>query len=180
MITDGIVSTEWIYKNIFGFTEDEIGDVRNQILDDHKTKFRREQIETEGNDPLQSGEAVGTPSDLTSSDEEGGDTAAGSMWDESGGSNEGGQPGAGRPKEPNKYGKDSGIRGRDPLGAHDKKKGGSGAPKYGKSLALAHYDSLKKSMNFNKKEREIITEVSELEEEYQNEVSSLTKGTSNE
>ena len=51
--------------------------------------------------------------------------------------------------------------------------------KYGKALALAHYDSLKKSMNFNKNEREIITEVSELEEEYQNEVSSLGNGNSN-
>ena len=37
-----------------------------------------------------------------------------------------------RPKEPNKYGKDSGVRGRDPLGSHDMKKGGSGSPKYGK------------------------------------------------
>ena len=59
------------------------------------------------------------------------------------------------------------------------KKGGSGAPKYGKALALSHYDSLKKSMNFNKKDREIITEVSELEEEYQNEVSSFSNDKSN-
>ena len=65
------------------------------------------------------------------------------------------------------------------MGAHDKKKGGSGSPKYGKSLALAHYDCLKKSMNFNKKEREIITEVSELEEEYKNELSSFTDDKSN-
>jgi len=179
MINNGILSTEWIYKSVFNFSDEEINDVREQILDDQKTKFRRDQIENEGNDPLKSGEAVGTPSDLTSSDEEGGDTAAGSMYDAVGGSNEGGQPGAGRPKEPNKYSKDSGIRGRDPLGAHDKKKGGSGAPKYGKSLALSHYDSLKKSMSFGKKDQKLITEVSELEEEYQNEVSSLTKDSSN-
>ena len=101
------------------------------------------------------------------------------MWGEEGGSNEGGQPGAGRPKEPNKYSKDSGVRGRDPLGAHDKKKGGSSSPKYGKSLALSHYDSLKKAMNFGKKDQELITEVSELEKEYQNEVTSLTKDASN-
>ena len=60
-----------------------------------------------------------------------------------------------------------------------RKKGGSGAPKYGKALALSHYDSLKKSMSFGKKDQELITEVSELEEEYQNEVTSLTKDTSN-
>ena len=37
--------------------------------------------------------------------------------DDEGGSEEGGQQGAGRPKEANKYSKDSGVRGRDPLGA---------------------------------------------------------------
>ena len=97
-----------------------------------------------------------------------------------GGSPPGGWNGAGRPKEGGKYGKDSGARGRDPLGAHDKRKGGSGSPKYGKTLALAQYDSLKKSMTFGRKEKEIITEVTELEQEYKDEVSSLTKGVSNE
>ena len=74
-----------------------------------------------------------------------------------------------------KYGKDSGARGRDPLGAHDKKKGGSSSPKYGKPLALAHFDKIKKSMEINKKEVKIISETSEVEKEYKNEVSSLTK-----
>lgn len=172
MLRDGIVSTEWIYKNIFKFTDDEIKEQDEQIAFDYKTKFRRQQIETEGNDPAESGESQGTPSDLAMG-------RTGHELDDKGGSEEGGQPGAGRPKEPNKYSKDSGVRGRDPLGAHDKKKGGSGAPKYGKALALSHYDSLKKSMSFGKKDQELITEVSELEEEYQNEVTSLTKDTSN-
>ena len=30
----------------------------------YKTKFRRSQIEAEGNDPAKSGEATGTPSDM--------------------------------------------------------------------------------------------------------------------
>ena len=167
MLRDGLCSSEWIYKNIFNFTQEEIKEMDKQITFDYKTKFRRQQIEQEGNDPAESGESQGTPSDLALG-------RTGHELDDEGGSEEGGQPGAGRPKEPNKYGKDSGARGRDPLGAHDKKKGGSGAPKYGKALALSHYDSLKKSMNFNKKDREIITEVSELEEEYQNEVSSFS------
>ena len=172
MVRDGLVSSEWIYKNIFNFTEDEIKEMDEQITFDYRNKFRRQQIEAEGNDPAQSGQSQGTPSDLAMG-------RTGHELEDEGGSEEGGQPGAGRPKEPNKYGKDSGARGRDPLGAHDKKKGGSGSPKYGKALALAHYDSLKKSMNFNKKEREIITEVSELEEEYKNEVTSFTNGDSN-
>ena len=176
MLSDGIVSTEWIYKNIFGFTEEEIKHEDEQIIFDYKQKFRREQIEQEGNDPAKSGEAAGTPSDLAMG-------RTGHELDDlgpEGGSPKGGWDGAGRPKEGGKYGKDSGVRGRDPLGAHDKRKGGSGSPKYGKTLALAQYDSLKKSMNFCKKDKEIITEVSELEKEYEDEVSSLTNGVSNE
>jgi len=181
MLQDGLVSTEWIYKNIFKFTDDEIKDVDKQIVEDYKQKFRRSQIESEGNDPQKSGDSIGTPSDMTAAgdDESGDDDIAGSVFDGEGGSPEGGFEGAGRPKEANKYGKDSGARGRDPLGAHDKKKGGSGAPKYGKALALSHYDKLKKSMKFGKTDIKIISEASELEEEYHNEVTSLTKDTSN-
>ena len=51
MVRDGLVSTEWIYKNIFNFTEDQIKEMDEQITFDYKTKFRRQQIETEGNDP---------------------------------------------------------------------------------------------------------------------------------
>ena len=173
MLNDGIVSTQWIYKNIFGFTDEEIKIEDEQIIFDKKQKFRREQIETEGNDPAKTGESQGTPSDLAMG-------RSGHELDDKGGSEEGGQPGAGRPKEGAKYGKDGSARGRDPLGAHDKRKSGSGSPKYGKTLALAQYDSLKKSMNFGKKDKEIITEMSELEKEYKDEVSSLTNGVSNE
>ena len=173
MLNDGIVSTEWIYKNIFGFTDEEIKREDEQIIFDKKQKFRREQIETEGNDPAKSGEATGTPSDMAMG-------RTGHELDDMGGSPEGGFDGAGRPKEGGKYGKDSGARGRDPLGAHDKRKASSGSPKYGKTLALAQYDSLKKSMNFGKKDKEIITEMSELEKEYKDEVSSLTNSVSNE
>jgi len=181
MLQDGLVSTEWIYKNIFKFTDDEIKDVDKQIVEDYKQKFRRSQIESEGNDPQKSGDSIGTPSDMTAAgdDESGDDDIAGSVFDGEGGSPEGGFEGAGRPKEANKYGKDSGARGRDPLGAHDMKKGGSGAPKYGKALALSHYDKLKKSMKFGKTDVKIISETSEVEEEYNNELTSLTKDTSN-
>ena len=47
-------------------------------------------------------------------------------------------------------------------------------------MALSHYQSLKKSMKFGKTDNKIITEVSELEQEYENEISSLTNGNSNE
>jgi len=172
MLQDGLVSSDWIYKNIFNFTEDDIKKEDENIVFDYKNKFRRSQIENEGTDPAKTGEAQGTPSDMATG-------RTGHELDDKGGAPEGGFEGAGRPKEANKYGKDSGARGRDPLGAHDKKKGGSGAPKYGKALALSHYDKLKKSMKFGKTDIKIISEASELEEEYHNEVTSLTKDTSN-
>ena len=168
MLRDGLVSSEWIYKNIFGFTDKEIKEEDDNIVFDYKQKFRRQQIENEGNDPAKTGESQGTPSDLAMG-------RTGHELDDKGGAPEGGFEGAGRPKEPNKYGKDSGTRGRDPLGAHDMKKGGSGAPKYGKPLALSHYDALKKSMNITTKDTKIITEVSELEDEYKKEVTSVNK-----
>ncbi len=173
MLQDGLVSSEWIYKNIFGFTEEDIKKEDENIVFDYKQKFRRSQIESEGNDPAKTGESQGTPSDLAMG-------RSGHELDDKGGAPEGGFEGAGRPKEVPHHGKDGSARGRDPLGAHDKKKGGSSSPKYGRPLALAHYDKLKKSMKFNKTDTKIITETTEVEKEYENEVTSLTKDTSNE
>ena len=84
--------------------------------------------------------------------------------DDEGGSEEGGQPGAGRPKEANKYKKDSGARGRDPLGAHDKKMAHGG-------VASHHYENLFKHLGSNAKT--LISESSELEDVYKSEVSSI-------
>jgi hypothetical protein len=168
MIENGLVSADWIYKNIFEFTDEQIKEEDDKITFDYKQKFRRSQIENEGSDPAKTGEAVGTPSDMAAG-------RTGHELDDEGGSPEGGFEGAGRPKEIPHHGKDGSARGRDPLGAHDMKKGGSGAPKYGKALALSHFDKLKKSMKIGKNDIKIINETSEVEEEYQNEVSSLTK-----
>jgi len=132
MMDNGMMSSEWIYKNIFNFSDEKIKEMDEGIVFDKKQKFRREQIETEGNDPAKSGESKGTPGDMAMG-------RSGTELDDGinvGGSEEGGQPGAGRPKEGPKYGKDGSARDRDPLG-----KGG---------LALAHFDALKKS--FGKKE----------------------------
>ena len=158
MLQDGIVSTEWIYKNVFNFTDDKIKEMDNQIVFDYKQKFRRSQIESEGNDPAKSGEAQGTPSDNQAG-------RSGHELDDQGGSPPGGFEGAGRPKEGGKYGKDSGARGRDPLGAHDKKK------QYNPGLALAHFDGLKKNMEkFSKKDYRLINEADTIENEYKEEL----------
>ena len=157
MIRDGLMSTEWIYKNVFGFTDDEMKENDDQIIFDYKNKFRRQQIESEGNDPAKSGQSQGTPSDLAMG-------RTGHELDDEGGSEEGGQPGAGKPKEANKYGKDSGARGRDPLGSHDKKMAHG-------AVATHHYENLFKHLGKNAKT--LLSESSELENEYKSEVSSL-------
>ena len=181
MLQDGLVSSEWIYKNIFNFNDKEINEQDAQIAFDYKAKFRRQQIETEGNDPAKSGEAVGTPSDLAGQGNKGGmfgkqddtspedrakerdESPMGSLFD-NGGSEEGGQPGAGRPKEATKYRKDGSARGRDPLGSHSKK------ASYG-SAAKTHYETLYKHLEDSTKS--LLSESSEVEEEYKTEVSSL-------
>jgi len=64
-ITDKkILSTDFIYKNIFNLSQEEIDFERNRALDDAAHIFRLNQIENEGNDPIESGESYGTPHDL--------------------------------------------------------------------------------------------------------------------
>ena len=168
MIQDKILPTEWVYNNVFNFSDDEKVQIQNQIIQDQKEKFRHSQIEMEGNDPQASGEAIGTPSDMAavgiSADDTQTppDTIAGSIFDPFPDSGEDERPEdeqGGRPEEMNHYGKDSAARGRDPLGKQTKNR---------RPLALAHYDALKKTMGV-KKSKDIINEtkkVEEVEKEY--------------
>jgi hypothetical protein len=152
---NSLMSSDWVYKNIFNFTAKEKEQLEKEMVDDQKTKFRYSQIEQEGNDPAASGDTVGTPSDMAAVGmgaddvQEPPDTAAGSIFDK-GGAPEGGQEGAGRPKEVTKYSKDGSARGRDPLGR----------PKI--PMALAHFDRLKKSLG--KKGIELLRETIDSEE----------------
>jgi len=167
MLQDKILPYEWIYNNVFNFSEKEKVEIETQIIEDQKQKFRHSQIEMEGNDPMASGEAVGTPSSMASvgigADDVATppDTAAGSVFDpfyEEGEDNRPEDQQGGRPQEMNKPFKDSGARGRDPLGKQTKNR---------RPLALAHYDALKKTMG--NKSKSIIQEtnqVDELEKEY--------------
>ena len=100
-----LISEDWIYKNIFNMTKDQVNDERAGVIDDIKQNFRKEQIETEGNDPAVTKESFGTPHDLASMHQK----REGEMP-------EGGWPGSGRPKEATKYSTDKHPRGRDPIG----------------------------------------------------------------
>jgi hypothetical protein len=111
-ITDKkILSSDFIYKNIFNLSDQEIEYERNKALDDAAHIFRLNQIENEGNDPIESGESYGTPHDLanlysTKRDKTIKDIPDG--YDE----NEPGRP----PIKLSRYDTDQANMGRDPLG----------------------------------------------------------------
>ena len=66
MIDSKIIPTDWIYENIFHFSQDEFDEYRDLVKQDAKRAFRMNQIEAEGNDPLETGKSYGTPHDLAS------------------------------------------------------------------------------------------------------------------
>ena len=59
-----LMSSDWIYDNIFQFSEDEYDELRDLVAEDKKREFRLNQIKEEGNDPAESGQAYGTPHQL--------------------------------------------------------------------------------------------------------------------
>ena len=161
LLEQGLVPSDWIYHNIYHFSEDQYDEYRDLAREDAKRKFRLAQMEAEGNDPVQSGAAVGTQGAMMGA-EGGGDIGGdddpnfGRTGDEIGG----------RPKEGNKFGKDSGARGRDPLGSHDRRK------QYG--IALAHYDAMKNDLKkLSRNDRKLLEETLDVEKEYSEEVDSL-------
>ncbi len=64
IMENSLLPTEWIYDNLFHFSEDQYDEYRDLIIEDKKRKFRLTQIESEGNDPDESGQVYGTPSQL--------------------------------------------------------------------------------------------------------------------
>ena len=64
MMESQLLPTDWIYENIFHLSEDQYDEYRDLIREDTKRKFRLTQIETEGNDPVETGKSYGTPHDL--------------------------------------------------------------------------------------------------------------------
>jgi hypothetical protein len=66
LINNGLLPTDWVYENIFHLSEDQYDEYRELILQDKKRKFRQNQMENEGNDPMESGKSYGTPHDLAS------------------------------------------------------------------------------------------------------------------
>jgi hypothetical protein len=61
-----LLPTDWIYDNVFHFSQDQFDEYRNLLAEDQKRTFRYKQLEEEGNDPKVTGKSYGTPHDLAS------------------------------------------------------------------------------------------------------------------
>ena len=120
-------SSDYIYENIFNFSEDQYMEMRDLVREDTKRAFRIAQIEGEGNDPAKSGMTYGTPHDLasmygrrsTATPKGGSANELPPGYAEVDDTPEWGQPGpeGGRPIEKaSVYGTNDGLGGRDPLG----------------------------------------------------------------
>jgi ABC-type oligopeptide transport system ATPase subunit len=96
MMDSQLISSDWIYDNIFHLSQDQYEEMRDLVLQDAKRKFRVSQIENEGNDPLETGETYGTPHDIATS------YGKGRVYDRPGSVPDGynrDQPEMGRPEE---------------------------------------------------------------------------------
>ena len=162
MMQDNLMSTEWIYDNIFSLDTDQKEQLRKDVIEDQKRNFRYEQIKMEGNDPVRSEQSFGTPHDLAVLQMQG-EQGRGQGAPEPGNAPQeeievpnGGWNGAGRPKEVPKYSKDGSARGRDPLGSKDRKT----FTKVGTPLSVEQINSIVKGMP-NIKTKTIISETFE-------------------
>jgi hypothetical protein len=102
-------SERWIYENLFGMSQDEWRAEQEQVIEDLKEAFRREQIKSEGNDPKKTNLSFGTPHDIASMH----------VANKSGllpGMEQQHVAGPGRPEEPGTWGTHDSPHGRDPLG----------------------------------------------------------------
>ena len=61
-----LIPSDYIYHDIFQFSEDQFDEMRDLVIEDKKRTFRLAQIENEGNDPAKTGKSFGTPHDLAS------------------------------------------------------------------------------------------------------------------
>jgi hypothetical protein len=64
IMENNLLPTDWIYDNLFHFSEDQYDEYRDLLVQDKARKFRLNQIENEGNDPSETGQVYGTPHQL--------------------------------------------------------------------------------------------------------------------
>lgn len=64
MIKSELFPSDYIYDHIFNLSEEQYMEMRELIREDAKRRFRLQQLDNEGNDPVVSGTSYGTPHDL--------------------------------------------------------------------------------------------------------------------
>jgi hypothetical protein len=154
-----MISQEWMYKNIFNMSEDEWKAEQLKVINDLKLGFRQEQISSEGNDPVKTGESFGTPHDLATANQQSQDGGDLESFEENiGGAPKGGFKGAGRPKEGGNYATDDSVFGRDPLGNRNKKLGVERAYNANEVVNKEVTTTMLSAMKTKLKSKKIITE----------------------
>jgi hypothetical protein len=93
-----MLSTDWVFHNVFSMSEDEMDMERAKMVLDLKDRFRYNSIEQQGEDPANPPEQQNVEEEIQKMKQE--------IVDNKGG----------RPREGNTYGKDKHPLGRDPLG----------------------------------------------------------------
>ena len=155
MVDSKLIPSDWIYENIFHFSEDQYDEYRDLVNEDTKRNFRLAQIEAEGNDPLETGKSYGTPHDLAAL------YGKGRMYSDPSNLPDGYDEGTtdktplGRPiEQPTNRDKQEGNFGKDRLGRKGMKKDYNDTQ--GSSLALesnrimAKYEDMLKDIPINK------------------------------
>jgi len=100
-----MLSTDWVYHNVFGMSEDEMDMERAKLVLDLKDRFRYNSIEQQRKDPANPPQQTNVEEEIEKMKQEINDNDKG-----------------GRPREGNTYGKDKHPYGRDPLGNKENEK----------------------------------------------------------
>jgi len=146
-----LLPTDWIYHNVFHFSEDQFDEYRDLILQDAKRKFRLGQVTEEGNDPLETGKSYGTPHDLASL------YGKSRMTSDPGNvpTGYGDDATLGRPKEKaSNINTQDNVFGRDRLGRKDMKV--DDQPGYGNNKSLNETTYLKNKQFLNEIEKKLV------------------------
>ena len=158
MIDKQLFSKDWVYENVFGLSPDEYNAEKEQQVVDAMHKFRINQLENEGNDPVESGISYGTPHDLASLYGNKRDKAVGPAQIPTGYDEK--EPG--RPIEkPQKYGSDKGNFSRDPLGKQKTDKNKIEKPSDGNKVSTFEIANIKKSLQKIKSKKQVLKEEDE-------------------
>jgi hypothetical protein len=158
MLDKHLMSSDWVYENIFNLSPDQYTKERELALDDAMHNFRLSQLENEGNDPFETGESFGTPHDLASLYGNKRDKSVGPAQVPIGYSEE--EPG--RPVErPQKYGSEKSNFSKDPLGRKGVTTGKVEKPSDGNKISTFEATQLKKSLQKLKNKKQVLKEEDE-------------------